>query len=71
MPVRASVPVQAPLAVHAVAFVEDHDSVAACPSVMLAGLTDRVTVGAGGGGALTVTVAAAIALPPAPVHVSV
>jgi hypothetical protein len=62
------VPVQAPLAVHDVAFVEDQVSVALCPSVIEAGLIERVTVGAA---AFTVNAADAFALPPAPLQVSV
>jgi hypothetical protein len=42
------------LALHAVAFVDDQLSAALEPSVMEAGLTEKLTVGAGGA---TVTVA--------------
>jgi hypothetical protein len=71
VPDAASVPLHAPLAVHAVALVEDHVSVAASPTVTEVGLTARVTVGAGVTAAVTVTVAVAVALPPGPVHVMV
>ena len=68
MPLVACVPVQAPLAVHDVAFVEDHVSVELCPSVIEVGLTDRVTVGEA---AVTVNAAEARALPPVPLQVRV
>ena len=67
VPLVAWVPLQAPLAVQDVAFVEDQVSVALCPSVIDVGLIERVTVGAA---ALTVNVADAVALPPAPLQVS-
>lgn len=70
VPLVDCVPLHAPLAVHEVAFVDDHVSVEFAPSVMVAGLAAIVTVGAGGA-LLTVTVADAFALPPLPVHVSV
>ena len=68
VPLVGSVPLHAPLAVQAVALVEDQVSVALPPSVMVAGSTARVTVGAGA--ALTVKVAVPFTLPPAPVQVS-
>jgi hypothetical protein len=71
VPDTASVPVHAPLAVQAVALVEDHVSVAASPTVTETGLTAMVTVGAGVTAAVTVTVAVAVALPPGPVQVMV
>jgi hypothetical protein len=64
----ACVPVQAPLAVQAVAFAVDQVSVALCPTVTEVGLTEIVTVGAA---AVTVSVADACALPALPVQVSV
>ena len=67
VPLVGCVPLQAPLAVQDVAFVEDQVSVALCPSVIDVGLIERVTVGAA---ALTVNVADAVALPPAPLQVS-
>ena len=45
MPLIASVPVQAPLAVQEVALLEDQVSVAHCPSVILVGAAVIVTVG--------------------------
>jgi hypothetical protein len=45
VPLVACVPVQAPLAVQEVAFVEDHVNVACSPTVMVVGATERVTVG--------------------------
>ena len=45
------VPLQAPLAVQEVAFIDDQVSVALWPSAIEVGSTERVTVGAGGGGA--------------------
>jgi hypothetical protein len=62
-------PLHAPLAVHAVAFVEDQVSVALAPSVIVPGDTEISAVGAAG--AFTVSVADWFALPPAPVQVSV
>jgi hypothetical protein len=69
VPFVFSAPLQALLAVHVVALVEDQVSVALCPSVMEVGATDIVTVG--GGGLLTVTAADATKLPPGPLHVKV
>jgi hypothetical protein len=62
-------PLQSPLAVHAVALVEDQVRVALPPSVMVAGATEISAVGAAG--AVTVNVADCLALPPAPVQVRV
>ena len=62
VPLIASDPVQAPLAVQLLAFVDDHVSVALCPTVNEVGETDMVTVGAG---AVTVKVALPLALTPA------
>jgi hypothetical protein len=68
VPLVGWAPVQLPLAVQAVAFVDDQVSVLLAPTVRLAGLALIVTVGAG---ATTVTVAVALALPPVPVQVKV
>jgi hypothetical protein len=67
VPLVFRVPLQALLAMHVVALVEDQVSVALCPSVIEVGATDRVTVG--GGGLFTVSAADAIKLPPGPLHV--
>ena len=69
VPLVASVPLHAPLAVHDVALVEDQVTVAVCPTVILVGETLIVTVGATGA-AFTVSVAVPLADPPAPVHAS-
>jgi hypothetical protein len=69
VPLVASVPLQAPLAVHDVALVDDHVSVALEPRMIGLGDTAIVTVGAAG--ALTVSVAEALPLPPLPVQVKV
>ena len=68
MPLTFFVPDQAPEALHEVAFVADHVSVALPPLLMALGPTLSVTVGAG---VLTETVADCAALPPLPLHVSV
>jgi hypothetical protein len=68
------VPLQAPLAVQDVAFVDDQVSMALWPSAIEVGSTERVTVGAGGGGGgavFTVSCADACALPPAPLQLRV
>lgn len=70
VPLVASAPLHAPLAVQAVAFVDDHVSVAVPPSVIVVGFTVISAVGATAA-AFTVSVADPFALPPAPVHVSV
>ena len=60
-------PDHAPEAVHEVALVEDHVSIALLPLVIALGPTLSVTVGAAG---LTEIVVDCTALPPVPVHVS-
>jgi len=67
-PVTALAPTQAPEAVQAVAFVEDHANVDAAPLVTVLGEAAKLTVGAG---VLTDTVADCVALPPAPLQVKV
>jgi hypothetical protein len=70
-PLAAFVPVQPPVAVHEVTFVDDHVSVDREPEVTAVGLAVIVNVGAGGGGggaAVTVTVTVALPVPPVPVH---
>jgi hypothetical protein len=62
-------PVQAPEAVHAVAFVVDQLRVELPPLAMELGLAPRLTVGAEAA-EVTETVATWIALPPLPVQVS-
>jgi hypothetical protein len=69
LPLMAGVPLQAPLAVHAVAFVLVHARVTLAPALVNVGVAERVTVG--NGGALTVTVADPAAVPSFPVQVSV
>jgi hypothetical protein len=71
VPDTPSPPLHAPLAVHAVAFVDDQVSAADVPIMTAVGLTEIVTVGAGVTGARTVRVAEACALPPAPVQFNV
>jgi hypothetical protein len=68
VPLVASAPLHAPLAVQDVALVDDHVTVALCPTVIEVGATAMVTVGATG--AVTVKVAVAFAIPPKPVQVS-
>ncbi len=68
LPDVASLPVHAPLAVQAVALVDDQLSVALLPRVIDVGETASVTVGAG---ACTVSTAEALLLPPVPVQVKV
>ena len=53
---------------HAVAFFDDHESVALSPSVMELLSNDALTVGGRGS---TLTLALSFALPPAPLHVTV
>ena len=67
IPLTASVPLQAPLAVQLVALAEDQLRVELLPRTRLAGLAAMVTVG--NGGAVTVTVAVLVTLPPLPVQV--
>lgn len=45
VPLVASLPLHAPLAVHAVAFVDDHVSVVLVPATMLVGFAAIATVG--------------------------
>jgi hypothetical protein len=49
LPLEPCVPVHAPLALHEVAFVDDHCRVAFAPATTDVGLTEIVTVGAGVG----------------------
>jgi hypothetical protein len=65
-PLTALVPDQAPEAVQAVAFVDDHVRLELLPLATVLGLAVRATVGAG---AVTETVTDCVALPPVPVHV--
>jgi hypothetical protein len=67
-PVVACEPLQPPEAAQAVALVDDHVSDEVAPLLMVAGLGERVTVGAG---EVTDTVADCTALPPLPLQVSV
>jgi hypothetical protein len=62
-------PLHAPLAVQAVAFVDDQVSVALDPTIIGVGETEMLTVGAAG--VLTARVAEALPVPPLPVQVSV
>jgi hypothetical protein len=66
-PLVGSLPLQPPDAVHEVAFVEVHVSVALLPFATVLGLADKLTVGSAW---VTDTVADWNALPPAPVQVS-
>ncbi|HZF16518.1 MAG TPA: hypothetical protein VE046_11290 [Steroidobacteraceae bacterium] len=66
VPESALLPDQAPLAVHAVALVDDQVSVELPPLTTLVGLAVSVTAGAGG--AVTATVTDASSDPPAPEH---
>ena len=67
VPLTASLPVQAPLAVHDVALLDDQVRLALWPTVIEVGVTVIVTVGAG---VVTVRVAVAFAEPPLPVQVN-
>lgn len=69
-PAVARAPLQAPLAVQVVAFVDDQVSVELAPLTTEVGLALMKTVGAGTTG-MTVTTAEATPDPPGPVHVSV
>lgn len=69
VPLVAWVPVQPPLAVQEFALVLDHVRVELLPDATVAGVADKLTVGAGV--AETLTVALAEPDPPAPVQVSV
>ena len=68
VPLVALLPVQLPVAVHPVAFVDDQVSVLLPPGCIDVGAADSIAVGAVGGGiAVTVTVVeAAWDVPPAP-----
>lgn len=68
VPLRALVPDQAPEAVQAFAWVDDHVRMALPPLLMALGPTLNLTVGSG---ALTETVVDCVALPLGPVQVSV
>jgi hypothetical protein len=75
VPLVAFDPLQPPVAVHDVAFVEDQVICVAVPVGTVAGFAPMVTVGAAGGGGgggfvpvVTMTVAEALELPPVPVH---
>lgn len=67
-PLSALLPDQAPEALQAVAWTDDHVRVALAPLAMALGPTLRLTVGSG---ALTETVVDCAALPPGPLQVSV
>ena len=67
MPFTALAPDQAPEAVQAVAFVDDHVRLELLPFATVLGFAIRVTVGAG---AVTEIVTDCVALPPVPVQVS-
>ena len=69
VPLVVCVPLQPPLAVQLVALVEDQESVAFAPTVMLVGATEIVTVGCGG--AVTVRLVEPFPVAPAPVQASV
>jgi hypothetical protein len=60
-PVIALPPDQAPEALHAVAFVEDHVNVEAAPFLIVLGLAIKLTVGVA---AVTDTVADRVTVPP-------
>ena len=64
-------PFQLPDAVQLLALLEVQLKVADCPSFILEGDTDRLTIGAGDDEVFTVTVALSLALPPEPLQVSV
>jgi hypothetical protein len=66
-PLTGSLPLQALLAVQALAFVVDQESVAVCPTVIVRGATERLTLG----GALTVSVVDILVEPPGPAQASV
>jgi hypothetical protein len=70
-PAVARLPLQAPDAVHDVAFSEFQVKFEVPPLATLSGLALNDTVGWGVAGALTVTTAEALAGPPAPMQVSV
>jgi len=68
-PLVARVPLQPPLAVHAVALVDDQVRVEVAPAPMLVGVAESEAAGDGGGATVIVTVFDAV--PPGPVQVSV
>jgi hypothetical protein len=68
-PLKPLLPDQAPLAVQAVARVDDQLSVEFAPLAIVLGFALKLTVTVGF--ALTVTVADCAALPPGPLHVKV
>lgn len=68
VPLTGSVPAHPPVAVHAVAFVDDHVNVALPPLATVVGAAVNVMDGAD---VPTVTVADCAALPPVPVQISV
>lgn len=70
MPESAALPPQAPDAVQLVALVDDQESDALLPLVIVVWGDERVTVG-GTTGMVTVMVTDWLTLPPAPVHVIV
>ena len=74
LPLRLCRPVHASVALHQLAYRDDHSTVADWPSAMLDGVTARLSVGCGGGqellGGATHTVAAALAEPPLPVQLT-
>ena len=71
-PLVARAPLQPPLAVHAVALLDDQTRVDPSPTTILAGFADSDTVGDGNtGGGVTVTMTVLDPVPPSPVHVSV
>lgn len=67
-PLVAWLPLQPPEAAHAVALVDDHESIEVLPLFTTVGVAARLTEGAG---AETDTVADCAAFPPGPEHVSV
>jgi len=69
LPLIPCAPLQAPLAVHAVALVLVQAKVELLPTLIIEGVAVSVTVGTGGG--LTVTVVVPAAVPSVPVQVSV
>jgi hypothetical protein len=68
-PLRAWLPDHAPLALQAVALVDDQVSKALAPLSTVLGFALKLTVTVGLG--LTVTVADCAAVPPAPMHLKV
>jgi hypothetical protein len=71
LPEICLVPLQPPEAVQVVAFVELQVNIELPPLLTVAGLADRLTVGAGGGEPITVTVTERVMFPPPPVHCKV